>query len=401
MNQLIGITRNTLLQTVRQPIYGIIVLVTLGGLALAPAVTGWTLDDDNKLLRDIGLSTLLIQGLFLAVFAASSVLDTEIDDKTVLTVAAKPVSRPIFVLGKFFGLLGALGIAHYLAGIAFYMAMRHGVLQSAAEEVDMTVMVFGPCMFLLVAVVATVLNYLFDWRFLPTLLGLAMPMLTLSTAILLVIDRDWKITPYESSQQIERLPKECQDPAVFRGIIFFRPDEGQQHLEGHKGELVRNNWKGPMSIEEQDYIRGLHDAPKWRQDVDFLVDKTRKHQGTETFKAGVLLFFAIAMLGSFALAASTRLGAMGTFLVCLVLLCAGLTSDQLLKPMADASDGSWLIHAAYRAIPNFQVFWMVDALSELRVIPWSYVWSAAGYGVLYALAALLLAMSLFETREVG
>jgi len=44
---------------------------------------------------------------------------------------------------------------------------------------------------------------------------------------------------------------------------------------------------------------------------------------------------------------------------------------------------------------------MVDALSDYRVIPWGYVASATGYGVLYAAAALFLGMALFETREVG
>ena len=49
------------------------VQATLGGLALAPSLTGWTLDNDDKMLRDIGLSTLLIQGLFLTCFAASAI----------------------------------------------------------------------------------------------------------------------------------------------------------------------------------------------------------------------------------------------------------------------------------------------------------------------------------------
>ena len=70
MNPLLAIAKNTYLQAVRQPAYGIIVLVTLGGLAMSPFYTGWTLDDDNKMLRDIGLSTLLIQGLFLSCFVA-------------------------------------------------------------------------------------------------------------------------------------------------------------------------------------------------------------------------------------------------------------------------------------------------------------------------------------------
>lgn len=403
MNQLLAIAKNTLLQTVRQPIYGIIVLVTLGGMALAPALTGWTMDDDNKLLRDIGLSTLLIQGLFLACFGAVSVIHGEVEDKTVLTVIAKPVGRPLFILGKYLGVLGALLVAHYLAGVAFYMTLRHGVLQSAAEKPDWTVIILGPGLMVLLAVVATVLNYIYDWRFLPTLIALALPFLTLSTGVLLLINRDWELDPHEVVQPIEKLPPECQDPAVFRGIISFRPSEGQAHLAGHQGELVRSDWKGPISRKEQDYLLGLHDSTYWRKIVNFLVEETRKKQGAEIFKAGVLTAFAVALLGALAVAASARFGPVGTFVICLLILCAGLSADHVLKPMTDpgTADYSRWADVAYRAIPNFQIFWMIDALSEDRVIPMSYLARAAGYAATYILAVLLLAMALFQTREVG
>ncbi len=399
MTQLLAIAKNTLLQTFRQPLYGIIVIVTLGGLAMAPSLTGWTLDDDNKLLRDIGLSTLLIQGLFLAAFAASSVLDAEIEDKTVLTVAAKPVSRWVFVIGKYLGVFGAILVAHYLAGIAFYMALRHGVLQSAAETSDMTVITFGPGLMLLLIIAATVLNYVYDWRFLPTLITLALPFSALATGVLLVIDRDWKPAPYESVQTVDKLPAEAAVDGAFRGIIYFRPNKGETFLAGHGGELVHNDWKGPISIEDQDYLMGLVDSIQWRQDINLLVETTRKKQGIEIFKAGLLSVVAVAILAAFAVAASTRLGALGTFLVCFFALCAGLCGDQLIRPLAE-SDVFWA-RWVYPAIPNFQAFWMVDALSEQLQIPWSYVWSAAGYGAVYTLAVLAFATALFETREVG
>ncbi len=399
MIQILAIARNTLLQTIRQPIYGIIVLVTLGGLALAPSLTGWTLDDDNKLLRDIGLSTLLIQGLFLAVFAASSTLHAEIDDKTTLTVVSKPVQRTIFILGKYLGLLGAVAAAHYLAGIALFMAMRHGVLQSAADTSDVTVLVLGPGMVLVLAIAATVLNYIYDWRFLPTLITLALPFLSLSTLVLMVVDRDWKLQTYESAQPIERLPPECAEAEALRGIIEFRPNAGQLALEGHSGALVHNDWKGPITIEQQNYLLGLHDSIEWRRNVNLLIDKTRQRQGTEIFKAGLLLFVAVGLLAAFAILAATRLGVLAAFMTCVILLCAGLSSDQVIKPIAE-SGKTWAA-AAYRIIPNFQIFWMVDALSEHLVIPWGYVGAAAGYGLLYTIAVLILAMAFFETREVG
>jgi hypothetical protein len=399
MSRVVAISKNAFLQTVRQPVYGIILLATLGGLALAPSITGWTLDDDNKMLRDIGLSTLLIQGLFLACFAASSVLDVEIEDKSVLTVAAKPVPRWQFVLGKYLGVLGALTAAHYLAGMAFYMTMRHGVLQTARETSDPTVLVLGPGIMLLVLIVAAVLNYIYDWRFLPTVFTLVLPLWTLSTVVLLVIDRDWKIRSFEITQTMDNLPPEVTDPTVLKGIVVFRPLPGDSQIQGHRGLLVRREWDGPINDADHKYLLGLTDQLQWKRDVDFLVTESRKAQGLEIFKAGVLVLVALTILSSLAVAAATRLGMIANFVVCLAAIMAGLAADQIIKPIAEAGE-TWA-SIVYRAIPNFQCFWMIDALSDNRVIPWSYLASAASYGVLYALALLLLGMALFETREVG
>jgi hypothetical protein len=399
MNQLIAVTKNTFLQTVRQPVYGIILLATLGAMALSPSITGWTLDDDNKMLRDLGLSTLLIQGLFLGCFAAASVLDTEIEDKTVLTVAAKPVARWRFILGKYLGVLGAVGAAHYLAGIAFFMTMRHGVLQTARDTSDPTVLLLGPGVMCLVLIAAGVMNYLYEWRFLPIVFTLALPLMTLSTVILLVIDRDWKLQSFEITQTMDNLPPEAVDPAALKGIVYFRPLAGESQIQGHRGLLVRQAWKGPINDADHQYLLELSSSLQWKRDVDFLVSETRKLQGVEVFKAGVLILVALTVLTSVAVAAATRVGMISTFVICLATISAGLAADQVIKPEAEAGE-TWA-KVVYRLIPNFQSFWMIDALSDNRVIPWTYLVTATGYGLLYAVAVLLLAMCLFETREVG
>lgn len=399
MNQFWAIAKNTYLQSIRQPVYGIIVLVTLGGIALAPSMTGWTLEDDNKMLRDVGLSTLLIQGLFLACFAASGILDTEIEDKTVLTVTAKPVHRSIFILGKYVGLFGALLTAHYLACVAFLMAMRHGVLQTAAESSDVTVLVFGPGVMLLVLIAAALLNYTYGQRFLPTLVILAIPALTIGGAILLVINRDFQFSIYETTQEIGPLPEAAAQRGVFKDIIHFRPKPGGEALAGHEGFLVRSNWKGPINDADRDYLLSIVDDVQWRKNVNYLVKSTRKIEGFEIIKASVLILGAIGIMGAVALAAATRLSVVPTFLINILIVGLGLASDQMIKPLID--EGKQWAAFVYRIVPNFQCFWMVDALEESRLIPLHYIGTSLGYAVLFILAFLLLAMSLFETREVG
>lgn len=399
MNQLWAITKGTFLQSVRQPVFGIIVLVMLGGIALAPTMTGWTLDDDNKMLRDIILSTLLLQGLVLACFAASGVLDAEIEDKTVLTVAAKPIQRSTFILGKYFGLLGSLAAAHYLACIAFFMCMRHGVLQTAAEKSDVTVLILGPGVMLAVMVAAGVLNFVYGWRFLPTVVNLAIPALTVGAVLLLVVDRDFKFAVYETTQDIGPLPEGADKTGILKDIVEFRPTDGGPALAGNEGQLVRSNWKGPISDEDRAYLLSLVDDVQWRKNINYLVKKTRDVQGFELIKASALIFGAIGMMAAVALAAATRLPIVPTLLVNFAVVILGLISDQSIRPLAE-SGRRWAT-LAYRVIPNFQVFWMVDALEESRLIPLNYVFASLGYAALFSLAFVLLAMSLFETRELG
>jgi cytochrome bd-type quinol oxidase subunit 2 len=102
-----------------------------------------------------------------------------------------------------------LAIAHYLAGVVFFMIVRHGVLQTAADKSDTTVLFFGVGGMLLVVTAAVFMNYTYDWRFLPTLLAFAFPMLTFAAAMLLLVDRDWNLRRNEITQTMDDLPAEA------------------------------------------------------------------------------------------------------------------------------------------------------------------------------------------------
>lgn len=399
MNKLAAIIANTFLQTVRQPIFAILVLATLGSFVIAPPLTAWTLDDDNKMLRDLGLSTLLIQGLFLAAFSAAGVISIEIEQKTVMTVVSKPLPRVLFVFGKFIGVFAAVTVAHYVATIAFLMCMRHGVIQRASESPDPTVILLGPGLVLLMLLAASIANYLFDWKFLPTAVAFIVPALTAAICVLAFIDRDWKLKSSETTQELDALPVEITSKEMLKDIVEFRPAEGKRWLPGANGTLVRENWKGPINDADRAYLLGLSTNYKYRLQVDFLVSETRKLTTPDLLKAAFLILLALGVLCAIAIAASTRLGTVWTLLVCVIALCVGLVTDHYLEPL-DAQGVRWA-EVLYRALPNFQMYWMIDALSDDRVIPWSYVAGVAGYSAVFCGAILLIAAALFETREVG
>src|SRR4030066_2235102 len=159
MNKLFTIAKNTFIETLRQPIYSIIIIAALLLFFISPSMTMYTMSDDNKLLREIGLSTLFLASLFIAIFSASGAVADEIENKTIVTVLSKPVQRPIFIIAKFFGVAAAVVLAHYICTIALLMAIRHGVLESVNDTHDWPVITIAGGTVALTFLLSAFLNY--------------------------------------------------------------------------------------------------------------------------------------------------------------------------------------------------------------------------------------------------
>ncbi|MBU0718820.1 MAG: ABC transporter permease subunit [Planctomycetes bacterium] len=190
---------NTFIETVRQPIYGVILLATAAMLILNVSLAAFTLDDDDSLLLDLGLSTLMLSGLFLSAFSAAGVLSREIENKTVLTVISKPISRPIFILGKFAGLTAALAVAFYISMLVFILAQRHGVLQNTSDPWDVPVLVFGLGSVLLSLFGAAYCNYFYGRDFPTTLVAFVLPLLSGGVLAVAKFDEHWDVIPFASN----------------------------------------------------------------------------------------------------------------------------------------------------------------------------------------------------------
>ncbi|MHC5108522.1 MAG: hypothetical protein ACYTHJ_01430 [Planctomycetota bacterium] len=193
-----SIARNTFTETIRQPIYGVILIVTTMMLILNVSLAGFTFDDDDKLLLDLGLSTLLLSGLFLSAFSATGILSREIENKTVLSVVSKPVSRPLFILGKLAGLQAALALAFYLSTLVFLLAQRHGVMANATDPWDAPVLTFGIGSVLLSMGAALFCNFFYGKHFATTTLIFLTPMLTASMIAVAFLGKRWEAIPFLS-----------------------------------------------------------------------------------------------------------------------------------------------------------------------------------------------------------
>src|SRR5271170_3861706 len=127
---------------------------------------------------------------------------------------------------------------------------------------------------------------------------------------------------------------------------------------------------------------------------------TVAHVDWRLVPAGILILFALWILASVALACSTRLDTIPTLAICSAIFLIGLMSDYFFGRRAEA--GSWWASALYTIVPNWQLFWLADALDMGKsTFHWGYVGKAFVYVVGYAGAALAFATALFEERELS
>ena len=155
----------------------------------------YTMSDDNKLLREIGLSTLFLTSLFISIFSASGAVAKEMENKTILTVLTKPVQRPIFIIAKFLGVASAVVLAHYICTIALLMVIRHGVLETVNDPHDWTVIVTAGVVVVTVFLLSAFFNYAYEWKFSSTAIVLTGIFATLGIVFLIFIDNRWQFNP--------------------------------------------------------------------------------------------------------------------------------------------------------------------------------------------------------------
>ena len=187
------IAKNSFLEIVRQPIYGLLVLAGMAAIALSPLVSVFALLQGTKLVIDMGLATIFLVGIALSVVGATQVIGREIEAKTAGAVLSKPVDRFIFVAGKFLGVGGAIGVAGFLFTVVLLMTVRVGVPESTMYEMDVPAFLSEVVPFLLAFSLALYCNYFYRWNFGSTAMLFAVPLYAVFFAATCFVGSDWRL----------------------------------------------------------------------------------------------------------------------------------------------------------------------------------------------------------------
>jgi hypothetical protein len=129
-----AIALTTAKSEIAQPLF--LLLTLIGALVILASVflPFHTMGEDIKLLKDCGITIILVLSLFQGVWSASSSVSEEIEGRTALTVLSKPVNRRSFLIGKMMGVFWILALMFLILGAELLLAVGYKAIYEAKEN---------------------------------------------------------------------------------------------------------------------------------------------------------------------------------------------------------------------------------------------------------------------------
>jgi len=131
-----AIAWTTAKEAMSQPLFPVLMVGGVVILLLLPVIPYYTFGEDVKMLKDNGLTVLMVLSIGLALWTSSVSVAEEIDGRTALTLLSKPVGRRQFILGKFLGIVGVVAILFIILGALFLTTVSYKVVYDARETAE-------------------------------------------------------------------------------------------------------------------------------------------------------------------------------------------------------------------------------------------------------------------------
>ncbi len=121
--RIFAVARNTFREAVRDRVLYNLVLFVLLLTGAAIFIGDLSGGQERKIIVDLGLSAMLLFGVFIAIFVGVGLVYKEIERRTVYAIFAKPVSRGEFIVGKYLGLCLTLLVNVLVMGAGVSLAI--------------------------------------------------------------------------------------------------------------------------------------------------------------------------------------------------------------------------------------------------------------------------------------
>lgn len=117
------IARNTFKEAKRDRVLYLLFFFAAVCLLFSRFLALLTVGDRVKIIKDVGLASISLFGMLMAILMGTGLVYKEIDKKTIFTLLAKPIHRVEFLLGKFLGLVLTIFIMTVLMAVIFLLIL--------------------------------------------------------------------------------------------------------------------------------------------------------------------------------------------------------------------------------------------------------------------------------------
>ena len=103
--RILSIAVNTFRENLREKLLYNLLFFALLMIGSSILLSRITLGDYHRLILDLGLASINLFGVLIAIFVGIGLVSKEVDRKTIYTIVSKPIPRYEFLLGKYCGLV--------------------------------------------------------------------------------------------------------------------------------------------------------------------------------------------------------------------------------------------------------------------------------------------------------
>ena len=380
MRQFLTITTNAFMELVRQPVF--LLLMTTSSVFEIFLATPYyfAFGDEPKLVKNSTLAVMLLSGLLGGVLSATASLAREIRTGTALAVLAKPVSRAQFLLAKYTGLIAALTLLWYTNLLGALLASRMAF--DAYGSADLLAIGFFSLGLLLAYVLGGFSNFFLRRPFVSDAVLCLIAMLTIAFIVISFYNKDGKAQAFATGVDWRMVPAGLLILfAVWILAGFALACSTRLDIIPTLAICSAFFLLGIMS----DYLFGRRADPVWRYELEQQNLSTRWSESQKRLLSEIVGKYDTDHNGS--LDRAER---------------AAISSQDKARMTQAGMGGSWWASVLYAVTPNWQLFWMADAIdSGKSTFHWRYVGKAFAYMVLYVGALLAVAVMFFEERELS
>src|SRR4051812_15386222 len=123
VRRLTAIAGNTFTGLTRLKVFYVVLFFALFLIGGSVFMAQMTFQQEFQVLKDLALGAMSLLTSLLAVLATARLLPQDVEDRTIYTILAKPVSRLEYLAGKLLGVVALLAVSLAVMSILFFVVL--------------------------------------------------------------------------------------------------------------------------------------------------------------------------------------------------------------------------------------------------------------------------------------